>query len=97
MSVKELGAVSRSGRVGECARPIRSCSSEPWPFPECQQEAKGAGGGRGGNWEMGSLGHSSSGFPRAKQLGSRTSPDTLKVGPSMTLPGFFLRERPGQL
>lgn len=46
---------------------------------------------------MGGLGHSNSGFPRAKQLGSRTSPDTLKVGPSITLPVFFLRERPGQL
>lgn len=50
MSVKELGVVSRSGRVGECARLIRS-SSEPWPFPECQQEAKGAGRGVIGRWE----------------------------------------------
>lgn len=44
---ERVGVVSRTGRVGECARLIWS-SSEPWPFPECQQEVKGRGGGRGG-------------------------------------------------
>lgn len=47
MSVRELGVVSRSEGVGECARLTRSSSLAPDPSQNVNRRRRG-----GGNWEM---------------------------------------------